>query len=144
MVGLQPLRGDRDIFCHGGSGRVGRVWSAREKSLEILRRGRELNPGHREDRQRDSFSHWAIMTQATERTDSEIHSFSHWATKARATRRTDSEIHSFSHWAIKALVMRRTGNEIHSFSHWAIMTGYITKWLRRMILYRTNYPAYQL
>ena len=41
-------------FCHAGSGRVGRVWSAREKSLEILRRGWELNPGHREDRQ------WAI------------------------------------------------------------------------------------
>ena len=30
------------------------VWSAREKSLEILRRGWELNPGHGEDRQ------WAI------------------------------------------------------------------------------------
>ena len=30
------------------------VWSAREKSLEILRRGWEFNPGHGEDRQ------WAI------------------------------------------------------------------------------------
>jgi len=65
VVGLQPsfspstgcvvlLRGDWAIFCHSGSGRVGRVWSAREKSLGILRRGWELNPGHREDR------HWAI------------------------------------------------------------------------------------
>ena len=42
------------IFCHAGSGRVGRVRSAREKSLEILCRGWELNPGHGEDRQ------WAI------------------------------------------------------------------------------------
>jgi len=48
------LRGDWAIFCHAGSGRVGRVWSAREKSLEILRHGGELNPGHGEDRQ------WAI------------------------------------------------------------------------------------
>jgi len=46
------LRGDWAIFCHAGSGRVGRVWSARGKSLEILRRGWESNPGHREDRQR--------------------------------------------------------------------------------------------
>ena len=48
------LRGDWAIFCHAGSGRVGRVWSAREKSREILRHGWELNPGHGEDRQ------WAI------------------------------------------------------------------------------------
>ena len=41
-------------FCHAGSGRVGRVWSPRNKSLEILCRDWELNPGHREDRQ------WAI------------------------------------------------------------------------------------
>jgi len=40
------LRGDLVIFCHTGSGRVGRVWSAREKSLEILRHGGEFNPGH--------------------------------------------------------------------------------------------------
>ena len=45
------LRGDWAIFCHAGSERVGRVWSAREKSIEILRRGWELNPGHREDKQ---------------------------------------------------------------------------------------------
>ena len=44
------LRGDWAIFCHAGSGRVGRVWSAREKSLKISCRGWELNPGHREDR----------------------------------------------------------------------------------------------
>ena len=48
------LRGDWASFYNAGSGRVGRVWSAREKSLEILRRGWELNPGHGEDRQ------WAI------------------------------------------------------------------------------------
>ena len=48
------LREDLAIFCHGGSGLVGRVRSARGKSLEILRRGWELNPGHGEDRQ------WAI------------------------------------------------------------------------------------
>jgi len=47
------LRGDWANFCHAGPGRVGRVWSAREKSLEILRRGWELNPGHGEDRQWD-------------------------------------------------------------------------------------------
>jgi len=50
-VCVVPLRGDWAIFCHAGSGRVGRVRSAREKSLEILRRGLELNPGHGEDRQ---------------------------------------------------------------------------------------------
>ena len=49
-----PLREDWAIFCHTGSGRVSRVWP------EILRHGRELNPGHK-------------------KTDSEIHSFSHWA-----------------------------------------------------------------
>ena len=62
MVGLRPssslstgcvvsLRGDWAIFRHAGSGRVSRVQSPREKSLGILRRGWELNPGHREDRQ---------------------------------------------------------------------------------------------
>jgi len=66
MVGLQPsslmstscvvpLRGDWAVFCHAGSGRVGRVWSVREKSLEILRHGWELKLGHGEDRQWDSF-----------------------------------------------------------------------------------------
>jgi len=34
-----PLKGDWAIFCHAGSGWVGRVWSAREKSLEILCHG---------------------------------------------------------------------------------------------------------
>jgi len=48
------LRGHWAIFCHAGSGRVGGVRSAREKSLEVLPHGWELNPGHREDRQ------WAI------------------------------------------------------------------------------------
>ena len=61
VVGLEPssslstgcvvsLRGDWAIFCHAGSGRVGRVWS-----LEILRHGWELNLSHREDRQWDTF-----------------------------------------------------------------------------------------
>jgi len=48
------FRGDGAIFCHTGSGRVGRVWSAREKSLGILCCGWEFNPGHKKDRQ------WAI------------------------------------------------------------------------------------
>jgi len=56
---VAPLRGDWAIFCHAGSGRVGRVWSARKNSLEILRRGWELNPGHRED---SELLHWVIMT----------------------------------------------------------------------------------
>jgi len=71
IVGLQPsssmsagcmvqLRGDWAIFCHTGSGRVGRVWSAREKSLEILHRGWELNLGLGKDSEIHSFSHWAV------------------------------------------------------------------------------------
>ena len=59
VVGLRPssslstgcvvsLRGEWAIFCHAGSGRVGRVRSAREKSLEILRRGyMGIEPGPR-------------------------------------------------------------------------------------------------
>jgi len=43
------------IFSYASSEWVGRVWSAREKSLEILRHGWELHPSHREDRQWDSF-----------------------------------------------------------------------------------------
>jgi len=75
-----PLRWDWAIFCHIGLGLRSRVWSAREKSLEILRHGRQLNPAmERTDRETHSFSHWAIMIRATERTDSEIHSFSNWA-----------------------------------------------------------------
>jgi len=49
------LRGDWPIFCHAGSGRVGRVWSARQKSHEILCHSRELNPDQREDGQWHSF-----------------------------------------------------------------------------------------
>jgi len=52
---VMPLRGDWDIFCHAGSGWVGRVWSARKKSIETLHHGWELKPRHREDRQRDTF-----------------------------------------------------------------------------------------
>ena len=50
-----PLMGDSAIFCHAGSGQVGRVWSAKEKFLETLCHRRELNPGHRADRQWDTF-----------------------------------------------------------------------------------------
>ena len=52
---VAPMRGGWTIFCHAGSGHVGRMWSAREKTLKILRHVRELNWGHREDRQWDSF-----------------------------------------------------------------------------------------
>ena len=55
------LRGDWAIFCHAGSGRVGRVRSARWKSLEILRRG--CGNWTRVTGRTDSeLSHWAIMT----------------------------------------------------------------------------------
>jgi len=36
---------------------VGRVCSAREKSLQILCHRREINPGHGEDNETHSFSH---------------------------------------------------------------------------------------
>ena len=53
------LRGDWAIFCHVGSGRVGRVRWVREKSLEILRHGWEWT---RASVRTDSeLSHWAIM-----------------------------------------------------------------------------------
>ena len=59
------LRRDWAIFCHAVPGRVGRTWSAREKSLKILRHGRELNPDHREDRYEiHLFSHCAIITDS--------------------------------------------------------------------------------
>jgi len=51
---MLSLRGAWAVFYNAGSGQVGKVWSARKKSLGILRRGWELNPGHREARQ------WAI------------------------------------------------------------------------------------
>jgi len=76
VVGLRPssslstgcvmsLRGDCAFFCHTGSGRVGRVWSAREKSLEIFRRGWELNPGHKEDRLYNYISLFLLITVKT-------------------------------------------------------------------------------
>jgi len=49
------LKGSWAIFCHAGSERVGRMWSAREESLEMLRHGWGLNPGYGEDRQWDLF-----------------------------------------------------------------------------------------
>jgi len=48
---MMPLRGVWVILYHSGSARVGRVWPASAKPLEILCRGWELNPSHREDRQ---------------------------------------------------------------------------------------------
>jgi len=71
-----------------------RMWSAREKSLEIL--GWELvgNCAWATGRTDSELSHWAIMTRATGRTDSKL---SHWAIMSRATGRTGSEL---SHWAI--------------------------------------------
>ena len=51
-----PLRGDWAIFCHAGSGGfIGREWSDREKSFEIFRHRRKLNPRHGVDRQWDTF-----------------------------------------------------------------------------------------
>jgi len=70
------LRGDWAIFRHGGSGRVGRVWSNAEKSLEILRHGWTLNPGHR---QWDSFILPLCYHDPGHGEDSEIYSFSHRA-----------------------------------------------------------------
>ena len=58
-----PLRGDWCIFCHAGSGRVGRVWSAREKSLEnSALAGNWTRTTERADSETHSFSHWVIMT----------------------------------------------------------------------------------
>jgi len=71
-------------FCHAGSERVGKMWSAREESSntpEIISHDRELN-------------------MATDRTDGEVHSFSHWAIMTWAMEKTDSEVCSFSYWAI--------------------------------------------
>ena len=59
-----PLRGDWAIFRHASWLRPG--WTSvisQGKTLEILRHGWELNPGHG-------------------KTDSEIHSFFHWAIRA--------------------------------------------------------------
>ena len=65
--GLLP-RCPQFVWCHWG-GRVGRVWSAREKSLKILPRGWELNPGRREDR------YWAIPLSYREWLDEPTHSY---------------------------------------------------------------------
>ena len=60
MVGLPP-RCPQVVWCHGGEIEPFSVTLAQDgltkcdqpeiKSFEILRRGWELNPGHREDRQ---------------------------------------------------------------------------------------------
>ena len=52
---MVPLWGDWAIFCHAGSGWVGREWSTREQSLEILSHDWESNQSHRKDRQSDTF-----------------------------------------------------------------------------------------
>jgi len=57
-----PLRGDWAIFCHGGSGRLAECDQSGGKSLERLRRGRELNLSHREKSEIHLFSHWAQVT----------------------------------------------------------------------------------
>ena len=113
LLDVQMLCGaiqERSIhFCCAGSGWVGRVWSARVKSLEVLYRGWVWI-----DSEIHSFSHWVIMTRDTEKTDSEIHSFSHWAIMTRDTERTGSEIHTFFHWVIITRAMERTDSDIHS------------------------------
>jgi len=152
MVGLQPsslmsgsrlvpLKGDWTIFCHAGSGRVGRVWSVRE-SLEILCHAWELNPGHAEDRQWDTvilpLSYHDPGHKEDRQWDTFILPLSYyhpghgegrqWDTAIltliyimnQATERTASEIHSFSHWAIITRAMERTESEIQPFSHWSI------------------------
>jgi len=42
-------------ICHADSQQVGKVWAARENSLETLHQGWEMNSDHREDRQGDAF-----------------------------------------------------------------------------------------
>ena len=49
------LKVDWAIFCSAGSGGVGRAWSARDISLDILCDGWELKQDHEEDRQWDTF-----------------------------------------------------------------------------------------
>jgi len=106
VVGLRPssslstgfvmsLRGDWAIFCHAGSGWVGRVRSAREKSLEILRRGWELNPGHGEDRKWAiplSYHDW-LVNHDINRSNAQVHMVprvgrTYWAEK-RSTRNAE-------------------------------------------------------
>ena len=49
------LKEDWVMFCHAGSRQVGRGWSDRKKSPEILRYSRELSPGHEAGRQWNTF-----------------------------------------------------------------------------------------
>jgi len=49
------IEGSLSHFCHARSGWIGRVWTAWEKSLAKLCYDWELNPGHGEDRQWDTF-----------------------------------------------------------------------------------------
>jgi len=127
------------LFWHSGSERVGRVSSARDKSLEIL--GWKLNPGHREDRRWDSFilpqSYHDPGHREDRRWDSFIHpqsyhdpghgedrqrdSFMHSPTELSwpgpRRRQTVRYIHAFTHRAIMAWAMERTDSEIHSCIH---------------------------
>jgi len=88
------------------------MWSARKKSFEILYDGRELNPGHRKERQ------WAIPLSYHDPAHREDRQ---WAIPLSyhdpgGHRRRDSEL---SHWAIMTLPTGRTDSELF---HWAIMT----------------------
>jgi len=58
-IGL-PLWCPQVVWCHWGeiessSGPDGKMWSARETSLETLRHGQQLNQGHWENGQWDTF-----------------------------------------------------------------------------------------
>ena len=116
------LRGDCAIFCHAGSGRVGRMRSAREKSREILRRGREFNPGHREDRQQDIFvlplSYHDPGHREDRQRDIFILPLSYHDPGHREDRQRDIFILPLSYHNLG----RREDSEIYSFSHWPIMT----------------------
>ena len=64
-----PLRRPSVVWCQGRfshflprQDRLIRFSSAKEKSVEIICHGWESNSGHGEDRQWDTFSLWAIMT----------------------------------------------------------------------------------
>ena len=137
VVGLQPssslptgcvvsLRVGCVVFCHTGPGRVGRMWSAREKSLEILYHGWELNPDHGEDRQWDTFIlPLSYQASATERTDSEMHSFSHWDITTRP--RGGQTVNYPTELSWPGPPRRQTVRFIQ-FSHWAIMSDYWCIW----------------
>ena len=97
------------FFCHAGSGRVDRVWSAREKSLKILQRGWELNPGHREDRQ------WAIPLSYHDPGNGEDRQWAIPLSYHDPGHREDRQ------WAIPLSYHDPGYREVSELSHWAIM-----------------------